>query len=110
MQAVPGDVAANLAAHRTGRRAKQRQGGAALLITPELALTGYGAGDAIRRWPSRPTAQMAQRLRDLRRGNGIAIIAGFAERDGETCLQQRRLSTMATGTRRLPQIASLRRL
>ena len=46
MQSVTSDVQANLA--RIERAATEAaKGGAELLITPELCLTGYGAGDAI---------------------------------------------------------------
>ena len=45
MQAVPGDIEANLA--RIASAAKEAAaGGARLLIAPELAVNGYGAADA----------------------------------------------------------------
>ena len=47
MEAVAGDIAANLRSDRGGSpRGRQRRSG--LLVAPELALTGYGAGEAIR--------------------------------------------------------------
>src|SRR5690606_13322679 len=47
MQAVAGDAEANLA--RIERAAREAAaGGARLLIAPELAVTGYGAGEASR--------------------------------------------------------------
>ena len=47
MEAVAGDIAANL---RTIEAAalEAASAGAACLLAPELALTGYGAGEAIR--------------------------------------------------------------
>ena len=47
MQAVAGDVAANLKTIETAA-AEAAAGGADLLVAPELAITGYGAGEAIR--------------------------------------------------------------
>ena len=45
MQAVPGDQEANFA--RIVQAAHEAAGeGASLLVTPELALSGYGAGEA----------------------------------------------------------------
>ena len=47
MSAVPGDVPANLARIATAA-AEAVQQGADLLIAPELATVGYGAGEALR--------------------------------------------------------------
>ena len=79
------------ARRRRGQSRRDRRGGAqakaagaALLIAPELAVTGYGAGDAITALAEpREGAQVAA-LSDSARRNGIAILAGFAERDGDT--------------------------
>ena len=82
-QAEPGNVAANLAAiDKAAREAKAA--GAALLIAPELAVTGYGAGDIITALAEARDGHQVAALRDSARTNNIAILAGFAERDGDT--------------------------
>ena len=49
MQAINGDITANLA--RIAAAAKDAAGqGAKLLIAPELAVTGYGAGGVNEEW------------------------------------------------------------
>lgn len=80
MQVTAGDVHANLeridsAAHESAL------GGASLLVTPELSLTGYGAGPALRRLAETAEGEQIGRLREIARSAGIAIIAGFAESD-----------------------------
>ncbi|CAN7728412.1 carbon-nitrogen hydrolase family protein [Phyllobacterium sp. LjRoot231] len=81
MQSVPGNVQANLARieHAAIEAAKS---GAELLITPELCITGYGAGDAITTLAEPANGNQIRALQSISRTNGIAIIAGFAERDG----------------------------
>jgi predicted amidohydrolase len=81
-QAEAGNVAANLAAiDKAARDAKAA--GAALLIAPELAVPGYGAGDAILALAEPRDGDQVAALRESARSNGIAILAGFAERDGD---------------------------
>lgn len=82
MIAVPGDVAANL---RQIEAAAERAaaGGADLLIAPELATTGYGAGDVIRDLAEAADGPQIQELTAISRKHGLALVAGFAERDGE---------------------------
>ena len=81
MVAVAGDVAANL--DRIAAAAEEAAAGAAdLLIAPELAVTGYGAGEAIRDLAEPAEGPQVRRLQALSRAHGIAIVAGFAERDG----------------------------
>ena len=81
MSAVPGDVPANLA-RIAEAAAKAAQRGADLLIAPELATVGYGAGDVLRDLAEpRGGAQIA-RLAVIAADTGLAIIAGFAEREG----------------------------
>ena len=46
MAAIPGDIAANLK-RIADAAAEAADAGARLLVAPELATTGYGAGDAI---------------------------------------------------------------
>ncbi len=79
MKSVPGDVAANLArVEQAAREAAAK--GASLLMTPELGLTGYGAGDIIRDLAEPADGALVQRLQTVSAQSGIAIIAGFAER------------------------------
>jgi 5-aminopentanamidase len=82
MQAVAGDTAANLA--RIGQAMSEAgEKGADLLVAPELAIIGYGAGDAIKSLAETRDGETATRLRGLSLETGVAVIAGFAERDGE---------------------------
>lgn len=81
MQSVTSDVQANLARiERTATEAAK--GGAELLITPELCLPGYGAGDAITALAEPANGVQVKTLQAISMATGIAIIAGFAERDG----------------------------
>lgn len=82
MQAAPGDVAANLTRIERAMREAGEQG-ADLLVTPELAITGYGAGDVIKDIAEKPDGETATRLHGVSRETGVAVIAGFAERDGD---------------------------
>ena len=82
MRATCGDVATNLA--RIERAAAEAAGGGAtMLITPELALTGYGAGERISALACPADGPAIRRLAAISVANGVAIVAGFAERDGE---------------------------
>ena len=82
MHAIAGDGEANI--ERIASAAVDAAGGGAkLLIVPELAATGYGAGDAaFARLASPATGDVAARLSAIARDNGIAIVAGFAEKEG----------------------------
>ena len=83
MRTVPGDPEANLARiERAVREAAEKR--VDLLIAPELAVTGYGAGDTIQELAQPAAGEMAQRLGALAEATGVAIIAGFAERDGKS--------------------------
>jgi predicted amidohydrolase len=79
MQALAGDVTANLAAIEAAA-AEAAAGSADLLIAPELATTGYGAGDAIRDLAEPADGPQIRRLGESADRLGIAIVAGFAER------------------------------
>lgn len=82
MCSVVGDVDANLA--RIERAAENAAAdGAQLLIAPELALTGYGAGERFPSLASPADGSLPERLSAIAHRHGIAIVAGFAERDGE---------------------------
>ena len=79
MQVAAGDIEANLA--RIDAAAERASaGGAALLVAPELALTGYGAGEAIRDLAEPADGPQVQRLQAMARRHRIALVAGFAER------------------------------
>lgn len=81
MQSVSGDVQANLV--RIERAAiDAAKAGAELLITPELCITGYGAGEAITALAEPANGDQIRALQAISSANRIAIIAGFAERDG----------------------------
>ena len=82
MAAVPGRISENLASIARAA-AEAAHGGADLLIAPELATVGYGAGAAFRYLAEpRNGAQIAS-LSAIADSHGLAIIAGFPERDGE---------------------------
>jgi predicted amidohydrolase len=82
MQSAAGDVAANL--DRIARAAAEAAGqGATLLLTPELGVTGYGAGEALTALAEAPDGAIVRRLKAISAETGIALIAGFAERDGD---------------------------
>lgn len=79
MRAVAGDVEANI--ERIGLAARDAaQKGAKLLIVPELALTGYGAGEAITALAQDAAGSQISKLERIAHDAGIAIVAGFAER------------------------------
>jgi predicted amidohydrolase len=75
---TPGDVADNLA--RIERAATEATAdGADLLVLPELATTGYGAGDAITALAEPADGAQAQALTAIARRAGLALVCGFAE-------------------------------
>lgn len=79
MEAVAGNLAANLA--RIDAAAGEAAGGGAdLLVAPELALTGYGAGDAIRDLAEPADGPQVKQLQAIAQRHGLALVAGFAER------------------------------
>lgn len=81
MKAVNGDVAANLA--RIERAAAEAaSAGATLLVTPELALTGYGAGERMHALAEPIDGYQLAQLAAISVATGVAIIAGFAEQAG----------------------------
>lgn len=82
MQSVLADVSANLA--RIGRAAEEAaSNGARLLIAPELAVTGYGAGEAVAKLASPAGGEVEQHLAEIARKHSIAVVAGFAEQAGD---------------------------
>ncbi len=82
MRAVAGETGPNL--DRIARAARDAYAsGAGLLVAPELAVTGYGAGEAIWRLAEPSNGAQVGRLRKIAEDEKIAIVAGFAERDGD---------------------------
>src|SRR5690606_1576409 len=78
MQAVAGEPDANLSRiERAAREAAAK--GADLLVAPELAVTGYGAGEAIRSLAEPVDGPAVARLNAIARETGLALVAGFAE-------------------------------
>ncbi|OHV81376.1 carbon-nitrogen hydrolase family protein [Ensifer sp. LCM 4579] len=82
MRSVGGDIAANLA-RIEGAAAEAAGKGATLMVTPELSITGYGAGAFIAELAQPADGSIVKQLQRISRATGIAIIAGFAERDGD---------------------------
>lgn len=81
MKAVAGDVAANLARIETAAvQAAAR--GARILVAPELATTGYGAGPVISDLAEPRDGRQVKRLAAISQKHGLAVVAGFAEREG----------------------------
>jgi predicted amidohydrolase len=83
VKAVPGDVVANLAMIGGAARLAAAQG-ADLLVAPELATTGYGAGDVIRDLAEPADGPQSAALSEISRNAEISLVVGFAERDGGT--------------------------
>ncbi|MEP3244263.1 MAG: carbon-nitrogen hydrolase family protein [Sneathiella sp.] len=83
MRACAGDVEANLAKiEDAAQRAVKDL--ADLLIMPELAVPGYGAGDRMRALADTADGPQIRRLQAISMKIGIPIIAGFAEKAGDT--------------------------
>ncbi len=83
MQSRPSDVAANLG--RLERAAAETAaGGARLLVTPELGLVGYGAGADLPLLAEPADGPLAQSIKAIAQRHSIGIVAGFAERDGDS--------------------------
>jgi predicted amidohydrolase len=83
LQLQPAGPQANLA--RIGQAARAAAGfGADLLVTPEMGLTGYAIWEDIPRLAEPRDGKMVASIAELARSHGIAIVAGFPERDGET--------------------------
>ncbi|MCB5203600.1 carbon-nitrogen hydrolase family protein [Neorhizobium sp. T786] len=83
MRSAVGDVEANLEQlDKAAERASAA--GARLLVAPELALTGYGAADRFPDLASPADSPLTERLSEIATHRGLAIIAGFAEKNGDT--------------------------
>ncbi|CDZ70593.1 Nitrilase/cyanide hydratase and apolipoprotein N-acyltransferase [Neorhizobium galegae bv. orientalis] len=82
MQPVVGDVEANLAKIEAAAEEAAAKG-AALLIAPELALTGYGAAEKFPDLATPAHGPVTDRLSEIASRHGLAIVAGFAEKTFE---------------------------
>ncbi|KUN01960.1 carbon-nitrogen hydrolase [Streptomyces yokosukanensis] len=93
----PGSVVENLKVldEAAGRAAAA---GAALLVAPEMFLTGYAIGDAIGRLAEPADGDSADAIAETATRHGIAIAYGYPERDGETVHNSAQLIS-ADGTR-----------
>ncbi|MGW2616324.1 carbon-nitrogen hydrolase family protein [Streptomyces sp. NPDC001500] len=65
--------------------------GAALLVAPELFLTGYAIGDDIARLAEPADGDSADAVAELATRHGLAIAYGYPERDGETVFNSAQL-------------------
>ena len=80
MQARAGDRAGNLA--RIDAAAKKAAAkGCNLIVAPELAIPGYGAGEAFAALATPAEGDDVKALENIARRHGIAVAAGFAERE-----------------------------
>lgn len=81
MQAAAGDVAANLARIEAGA-VEAAGAGARIMVAPELATTGYGAGPVITGLAEPRDGRQVRQLTAMSQEHGLAIVAGFAECEG----------------------------
>ncbi|MBW4581888.1 MAG: carbon-nitrogen hydrolase family protein [Tildeniella nuda ZEHNDER 1965/U140] len=80
---IPSDVSANLMLlEQTATTAAKQQ--ANLLIFPELFLTGYNIGDAVKQLAEPCYGRSLQFAASIARECRLALLFGYAERDGET--------------------------
>ncbi len=83
MQPTPADVPANLDRIAAAARAAAAAG-AAVLLAPEMAVTGYAIWDEVARLAEPRDGPAVTRLAALAAETGLAVAAGFPERDGPT--------------------------
>ncbi|MGW2825392.1 carbon-nitrogen hydrolase family protein [Streptomyces sp. NPDC001443] len=93
----PGSVVENLKVldEAAGRAAAA---GAALLVTPEMFLTGYAIGDDIGRLAEPADGACADEIAEIVGRHGLAVAYGYPERDGEAVFNSAQLIS-ADGTR-----------
>ncbi|WP_055492910.1 carbon-nitrogen hydrolase family protein [Streptomyces sp. TP-A0356] len=93
----PGSVAENLKVldEAAGRAAAA---GSALLVAPEMFLTGYAIGGDIARLAEPADGDSADAIAEITSRHGLAIAYGYPERDGETVFNSAQLIS-ADGTR-----------
>ncbi|MFI6108798.1 carbon-nitrogen hydrolase family protein [Streptomyces sp. NPDC051310] len=78
----PGDVAANLKVLDQAA-ARAAATGAALLVAPEMFLTGYAIGEDVARLAEPADGDSADAVADIAERHGLAVAYGYPERDGE---------------------------
>ncbi|MFE0175553.1 carbon-nitrogen hydrolase family protein [Streptomyces sp. NPDC059002] len=85
-----GSVAENLKAidDAAGRAAA---GGAGLLVTPELFLTGYAIGDDVARLAEPADGASATAIAAIAVRHGVGVVYGYPEREGETVFNSAQL-------------------
>ena len=83
MQTAGADTTANLARIEAAAHEAARAG-ATLLVTPELGITSYGGGESILALAEPADGAIVARLAEIARETGVALVAGFAEKAGET--------------------------
>ncbi|MEN8652786.1 carbon-nitrogen hydrolase family protein [Streptomyces sp. 21So2-11] len=78
----PGSVAGNLKVldEAAGRAA---DAGAALLVCPEMFLTGYAIGADVHRLAEAADGEAADAVADIAVRHGLAVLYGYPEREGE---------------------------
>ncbi|MFB7336621.1 carbon-nitrogen hydrolase family protein [Streptomyces adustus] len=93
----PGSVVENLKVldEAAGRAAAA---GAALLVTPEMFLTGYAIGDDIARLAEPADGACADEIAEIATRHGLAVAYGYPERDGEIVFNSAQLIS-ADGSR-----------
>ncbi|SOE16527.1 predicted amidohydrolase [Hoeflea halophila] len=96
MQTAGTDTAANLARIESAAR-QAAGGGATLLVTPELGITSYGGGEAIRALAEPADGPIVSRLSEIAHQTGVALVGGFAEKDGDA-IYNSAIHTDGTGT------------
>ena len=72
----------SLAAMQDAAAAARAQG-AGLVIFPEMFLTGYNIGDAVRRLAEPPDGPAFGRASAIAREKGVALLYGYPEREGD---------------------------
>ncbi|MBB4102160.1 carbon-nitrogen hydrolase family protein [Allorhizobium borbori] len=82
MQATPGAVADNLARIEQAVFAASIMG-AALLVTPEMSVTGYALGAETASFAEPADGPILARLEAMAAARNIAVVAGFPERLGD---------------------------
>jgi predicted amidohydrolase len=83
MHTAGADTTANLARIEAAAHEAARAG-ATLLVTPELGITSYGGGEKILALAEPADGALVARLAEIARKTGVALVAGFAEKAGET--------------------------
>lgn len=96
MQTAGANTAANLA--RIEKAAHEAAAaGASLLVTPELGVTSYGGGRDILDLAEPADGPIVNRLGEIARQTGVAIVAGFAEK-ADRAIYNSAVYTDGTGT------------